>query len=206
MRHPCRTATIATPSCSRSGATLVGGSRGRLDALRGGPSRTCVSLPGYPFARQRHWVEPADHAGGRMMPRRPTAARRTGRRRRLEQPPERTNGQSPMEATLQRIWAQCLGVDSVDRNANFFELGGDSLVAISVAMTAVQRRPGPHAAGPVRQPDRCRAGDGPDRPLRGGRVWRAIPDGDVLNPPVPPNISYFLERRPARAAAAGAFR
>ena len=41
-----------------------------------------------------------------------------------------------MEATLQRIWAQCLGVGSVDRNANFFELGGDSLVAISVAMAA----------------------------------------------------------------------
>ena len=41
-----------------------------------------------------------------------------------------------MEATLQRIWAQCLGVGSVDRNANFFELGGDSLIAISVAMTA----------------------------------------------------------------------
>ena len=41
-----------------------------------------------------------------------------------------------MEVTLQRLWAQCLGVDSVDRNANFFELGGDSLVAISVAMAA----------------------------------------------------------------------
>ena len=46
------------------------------------------------------------------------------------------NGQSPMEATLQRIWGQCLGLTAVDRKANFFELGGDSLVAISVAMTA----------------------------------------------------------------------
>ena len=48
-----------------------------------------------------------------------------------------TNGTSQMEATLQRIWAQCLGLGSIDRNANFFELGGDSLIAISVAMTAV---------------------------------------------------------------------
>ena len=53
-----------------------------------------------------------------------------------EQTHAATNGSSPMEVTLQRIWAQCLGVDSVDRNANFFELGGDSLVAISVAMAA----------------------------------------------------------------------
>ena len=45
-------------------------------------------------------------------------------------------GKSPMEATLQRIWGQCLGLPIVERNANFFELGGDSLVAISVAMTA----------------------------------------------------------------------
>ncbi len=41
-----------------------------------------------------------------------------------------------MEAALQRIWGQCLGLSTVDRKANFFELGGDSLVAISVAMTA----------------------------------------------------------------------
>ena len=41
-----------------------------------------------------------------------------------------------MQATLQRIWSQCLGVESVAPGDNFFELGGDSLVAIGVAMTA----------------------------------------------------------------------
>jgi phthiocerol/phenolphthiocerol synthesis type-I polyketide synthase E len=50
--------------------------------------------------------------------------------------PAAANGKSQMETTLQRIWGQCLGVGSIDRNANFFELGGDSLIAISVAMTA----------------------------------------------------------------------
>ena len=41
-----------------------------------------------------------------------------------------------METTLQRIWSQCLGIGSIEPDANFFELGGDSLIAISVAMTA----------------------------------------------------------------------
>ncbi len=50
--------------------------------------------------------------------------------------PAATSGKSQMETTLQRIWSQCLGIGSIDPNANFFELGGDSLIAISVAMTA----------------------------------------------------------------------
>ena len=41
-----------------------------------------------------------------------------------------------MQATLQRIWSQCLGVESIAPGDNFFELGGDSLLAIGVAMTA----------------------------------------------------------------------
>ena len=34
---------------------------------------------------------------------------------------------------MQRIWSQCLGISGIDRNANFFEVGGDSLVAIMTA-------------------------------------------------------------------------
>lgn len=41
-----------------------------------------------------------------------------------------------METALKSIWSQCLGVSSIEPTANFFELGGDSLIAISVAMTA----------------------------------------------------------------------
>ena len=41
-----------------------------------------------------------------------------------------------MRATLNRIWSQCLGVESVSPGDNFFDIGGDSLVAIGVAMTA----------------------------------------------------------------------
>ena len=46
------------------------------------------------------------------------------------------DARAQMQATLQRIWSQCLGVEAVAPGDNFFELGGDSLVAIGVAMTA----------------------------------------------------------------------
>jgi phthiocerol/phenolphthiocerol synthesis type-I polyketide synthase E len=93
-----------------------------------------VSLPGYPFVRQRHWVdykpavrtvEPATVSNGTASSTGASSATHPA-----------TNGTAQMEAVLRRIWAQCLGVNTIDRNANFFELGGDSLIAISVAMTA----------------------------------------------------------------------
>jgi phthiocerol/phenolphthiocerol synthesis type-I polyketide synthase E len=92
-----------------------------------------------------------------------------------------------MEATLQRIWGQCLGLPDVQRNANFFELGGDSLVAISVAMTASNKGL-TSPAGSLREPDGCRVGQGADSPLCG----HGLPGGagDVTHPPAP-NISYF---------------
>lgn len=98
------------------------------DAATRTPAR--ITLPGYPFARQKHWLAPNGAAmtgGGTGLPEVGTAAAPSA---------PGGGGRTSVEATLSRIWAQCLGLESVDRGANFFELGGDSLIAISVAMTA----------------------------------------------------------------------
>jgi phthiocerol/phenolphthiocerol synthesis type-I polyketide synthase E len=101
--------------------------------VRHGDQARRVTLPGYAFARQRHWVDPATSfvrsvetqvAGGAAP--QPVAVA----------PSTPTDPRSQMQATLQGIWSQCLGVESVKPSDNFFELGGDSLVAIGVAMTA----------------------------------------------------------------------
>ncbi|MGH3563774.1 MAG: beta-ketoacyl synthase N-terminal-like domain-containing protein [Mycobacterium sp.] len=156
--------------------------------LRAGYSPRRVWLPGYPFERQRHWVDykpatpvasvgaPAAAVGVSAV-----AAAAVG-----------GNGGSPMEAALARIWAQCLGVESVGRGANFFDLGGDSLVAISVAMTAS------HEGIDVTPQDLY---DNPTvaalaktltaRYAAGGLARQSA--GDVAHPPVPPNVVYFLE-------------
>src|SRR5208337_2188208 len=97
-----------------------------------------VILPGYPFARQKHWVDPRISTEGQDLPI-PAAS---------TMPSAASNGshaanggaasrQQQIQATLQRIWAQSLGIDSIDPNADFFELGGDSVSAIGIANNLV---------------------------------------------------------------------
>ncbi len=157
--------------------------------LRGGQSAQLLTLPGYPFERQRHWIE---HRQTNWVPdvavingAAPAASAGDA-----AQAPK--NAQSVMEATLQRIWGQCLGIGSVDRKANFFELGGDSLVAISVAMTAG------HEGLDLTPQDlydnqtvAALAKALTARYAAGGLGRQSLTD--VTHPPVPPNISYFLE-------------
>ncbi|MFT4042002.1 MAG: beta-ketoacyl synthase N-terminal-like domain-containing protein [Gordonia sp. (in: high G+C Gram-positive bacteria)] len=94
--------------------------------------RRRVTLPGYPFARQKHWIE--HNSSARFVSAGATDGAQTGEPTRATSTP--ASGRATMEATLEHIWAQCLGVTSIDRNANFFEIGGDSLIAISIAMSA----------------------------------------------------------------------
>lgn len=151
-----------------------------------------VSIPGYPFERQRHWVdhlavdkweEATGDTGGAAVA--PAARTRNGAHPAM-------NGTSQMESTLQRIWSQCLGVGGIDRSANFFELGGDSLVAISVAMTAANEGldltpQDLYENQTVSALAATLAGR-----LAAGGLARQSPD-DAVNPPVPPNIEHFLE-------------
>jgi phthiocerol/phenolphthiocerol synthesis type-I polyketide synthase E len=97
-----------------------------------------------------------------------------------------------MEATLQRIWTQCLGVGSIDRNANFFELGGDSLVAISVAMTASHEGLDLTPQDLYDHPTVAALGKAlVARYAAGGLARQSL--SDVVHPPAPPNVTYFLE-------------
>jgi phthiocerol/phenolphthiocerol synthesis type-I polyketide synthase E len=158
--------------------------------LRGGQPTHLVTLPGYPFERQRHWIahRATTWTGDAAMANGATAAVGAG-----AAAPAATNGQSPMEATLQRIWGQCLGLASVDRKANFFELGGDSLVAISVAMTAANE--GLDLTPQDLYENQTVAALAKALTARyatSGLARQSL--SDVTHPPVPPNISYFLER------------
>jgi phthiocerol/phenolphthiocerol synthesis type-I polyketide synthase E len=106
-------------------------------AVMHGDQARRVTLPGYAFARQRHWVDPATtfvRSAEAPAARNGTAA--TQPEPAAVQTSTATDPRSQMQATLQEIWSQCLGVESVKPSDNFFELGGDSLVAIGVAMTA----------------------------------------------------------------------
>ena len=149
-----------------------------------------VTLPGYPFARTRYWIDP-DHT----VVRRPGVSAADGSGAVEVQSTGSgapLDARAQMQATLQRIWSSCLGVESVAPGDNFFEIGGDSLVAIGVAMTAT------HEGVELTPQDLYDHGS--IATLADALVARqsvgglASKDVGELNPPVPPNISRFLDR------------
>ena len=149
-----------------------------------------MTLPGYPFQKQRHWVEhnaaavrPAGGGAGAGVPATDSTGAAT---------PAAAGGKSQVETALLRIWTQCLGLSDIDRNANFFELGGDSLIAISVAMTAGHE--GLDLTPQDLYENQTVAGLAKVLTARyaEGGLARQMLD-DVVHPPVPPNVAYFLE-------------
>ena len=149
-----------------------------------------VSLPGYPFERQRHWVQHNAGAawGAGATPTNGTAAAPSA----AGNTSAPTSSTSQMESTLQRIWSQCLGIGSIDRTANFFELGGDSLIAISVAMTASKEGldltpQDLYENQTVAALARVLVA----RYAEGGLGRQSL--SDAVNPPLPPNVAHFLE-------------
>ncbi|WP_407686787.1 type I polyketide synthase [Mycobacterium sp. HUMS_1102779] len=151
---------------------------------------TLVSLPGYPFVRQRHWVDAAQRSAaaypmnGNGAAPAPTSANGAGAAR-------PATGAAQLEDALRDIWAQCLGGGPVDRNADFFELGGDSLIAISVAMTAANRGLDLTPQDLYENPSVAKLSKTLSARYEAGGLARLSPD-DVAHPPVPPNIEHFL--------------
>lgn len=152
-----------------------------------------VSLPGYPFERQRHWVD--YRASGRRHDGAPAgngaeAAPSAQAGNGAHVP---ANGTSHIETALQRIWAQCLGVTTIERNANFFELGGDSLIAISVAMTAANEGLDLTPQDLYENQTAASLAAALTARVAAGGLARQSPV-DAANPPAPPNIEHFLDR------------
>jgi phthiocerol/phenolphthiocerol synthesis type-I polyketide synthase E len=155
---------------------------------RVGDQPTLVSLPGYPFKRQRHWIDynPANRAA-------------TGSSGATGGPPSSDGSAAPavssasqMEAALQRIWSQCLGIAGIDRNTNFFEVGGDSLVAISVAMTAAKEGLDLSPQDLYENQTVASLARAITARYAEGSLARRTRD-DSAHPPVAPNVAYFLE-------------
>ncbi|BBZ48737.1 acyltransferase domain-containing protein [Mycobacterium heidelbergense] len=151
-----------------------------------GSATSIVSLPGYPFARERHWIDPkptvwaeapADADGPATDGDAVSAAP--------------VNGQSATEATLHRIWTQCLGVATLDRNANFFEMGGDSLIAIGISTSANNAGLGVTPQHLYEHPTVAGLAAALDAEFTG--VGLTEPPGAEAHLPVPANIAGFFE-------------
>ncbi len=189
MRHHAQNRDDRDAFLGAVGALWSAGIEVDWTALRGDHQPQLVSLPGYPFERQRHWVDHNPNSGWAANTSTNGMAARADA---VDQSRTGANGKSPVEATLQRIWGQCLGVGSVDRNANFFEIGGDSLVAISVAMTAANEGLDLTPQDLYDNQTVAALAKALTARYAVGGLARHSPR-DVAHPPVPPNIAHFLE-------------
>ena len=188
MRHPVQTREDHGVFLLALGQLWAAGAAVDWTRLYGDhPQR--VTLPGYAFARQRYWIDPASGSARRVAG--SGAAPAAEEQSAAGQSAGAGDARAQMQSTLHRIWSQCLGVATVAPSDNFFEIGGDSLVAIGVAMTAS------HEGVELTPQDLY---DNPTlsaltealvaRHAAGGL---ASQDTGDLNPAVPPNILRFLD-------------
>ena len=147
-----------------------------------------VTLPGYPFAHQRHWVEPnaTVRAVTPIAPQPVTNGSTNGAA--VHRGP---GAGSSTEDTLRRIWSQCLGVKSIDRKDNFFELGGDSLIAISIATNAANEGFEIAPRDLYEHPTLAGLASAIDAQYAAGGLTK--PPDETAHPAVPPTIAHFLE-------------
>ena len=138
------------------GRLWVAGFEGDEDALDAGGRR--ISLPGYPFARERHWLDVGQRTPDSAASLESGASLDSGALPDLtvpvdtvtvDGPPPGTeapgDGNRPehltvpyvapdgdLEVRLAAIWEEQLGVSPVGREDNFFDLGGHSLLATRI--------------------------------------------------------------------------
>ncbi|MCB1120174.1 MAG: amino acid adenylation domain-containing protein, partial [Verrucomicrobiae bacterium] len=122
------------------------------NAVHHGEKRHRVPLPGYPFQRSRHWIEPAGKKSKNeyFLPGSETEiaemdsdlleiAEDIG----AESSPfaDATRSLSPYEKQVCELWKELMGIENIGLLDNFFELGGHSLLATQL-MNAVRERTG----------------------------------------------------------------
>lgn len=96
------------------------------DALHRGTARHRIALPAYPFRRTRHWVDAPNHGGATASPT-PLPAQSTAARGNVD--------------VVAEVWQEVMGVPDIAPDADFFALGGDSMVALRI-MSRLRERLG----------------------------------------------------------------
>ncbi|MDJ0835375.1 MAG: LLM class flavin-dependent oxidoreductase, partial [Acidobacteriota bacterium] len=132
MRHPNDARDARTVLLEAIGKLWLAGVEPDWTAFHVDARRRRVPLPTYPFQRKRYWIDPPKHArpaGAAPPPGQVLYAPATGEVREDE---DWVAPRTETERELAVIWRQVLGVTDAGAFTNFFELGGDSLLATRV--------------------------------------------------------------------------
>ncbi|HHL4080948.1 amino acid adenylation domain-containing protein [Burkholderia sola] len=109
----------------------------RRDAYAG-ERRKRLPLPGYPFERTRHWL-PAQHIARVQPEALPPSIAAVAAPAAVDTAPAASAETDDVRHALTRIWTECLGHERIAPTDDFFELGGDSLLAGRV-LTRIHER------------------------------------------------------------------
>jgi len=118
------------------GLLWLNGIEADASALYAGCDYRRIALPTYPFERQRYWIDPPAQGAGS-----PTAAPV----KTLEPRPRPSLGQPfvrprpGIEQRMASIWTDVLGIRGIGAEDNFFEMGGDSLLAVELAKRVAEQ-------------------------------------------------------------------
>jgi phthiocerol/phenolphthiocerol synthesis type-I polyketide synthase E len=100
--------------------------------------RRRLSLPTYPFERQRYWIESSRKSQGTISIENASSRERSEPTRLIGEQPDkrgaiaRVDREKDIEQTLKEIWHDILGVKQLNNTDNFFDLGGTSLMAVKL--------------------------------------------------------------------------
>ncbi len=138
IRHPKEKASDTTYILNTLGQLWLAGIRVDWSGFYENENRHRLPLPTYPFERERYWSEATEKIKvGKSVSPGPFEELDEVAKSRQAYPVQGASDAgvdvtNNVEQTLANMWRETLGVKHVDLNDDFFDLGGTSLVAVSL--------------------------------------------------------------------------
>ncbi|MEO1338893.1 MAG: phosphopantetheine-binding protein, partial [Myxococcota bacterium] len=142
VRHPNDPRSDYSVLLAGLGALWTAGIEADWAAVQQGERRRRRALPTYPLERERLWVS-VGPLEAQAVEAAPPSSSVSSAPKAAPEAPAPTNGVSEpalgersLEDTLAELWRDALGAKKVRSDDNFFALGGDSVMAIQIAVNA----------------------------------------------------------------------
>ncbi|HYO12244.1 MAG TPA: beta-ketoacyl synthase N-terminal-like domain-containing protein, partial [Thermoanaerobaculia bacterium] len=142
LSHPQDGGSDLDLSLLALGRLWIAGAEVDWPGFHAGARRLRVPLPTYPFERRRYWIEPTSSPSPAEEVTAPTEVSAPVPAAAHPRPALGTPYVPPRdgaEREIAAIWEELLGVSPVGRHDDFFELGGSSLLAVSLTARIEER-------------------------------------------------------------------